>query len=196
MQVTCALLLALPLLAGCDPSRFMLTGKNPIQCRIYGPVNSVEHTPDITVLEPDGVLGLSVAQLTEFRFVMNTTLLEGEGMSIMLRPIAQESVVDSGIVFHFSKSHSYIDSAGHLLLDLPQVHMRNQGNELITVLSENHELELTIGCDTILKRMTSMMETDDIVLKADPTSKVRITGADWQEIPNSDEKSVTHLTME
>jgi len=181
-------LLALPVLVACDPSRFMIEGKNPIQCRIYGPINSVEHTSNQFVLEHGAVLDLSVAGLTQYRFVMNTNLLEGDGMSIMLRPRAEESVVDSGVVVHLSKTHSFVDSAGHLLLDLPQVHLRDQGNELITLLSENHELEVTIGCDTIMKHRTSLIETDDIVLQASRTSKVRITGPSWQEVPRDDWK--------
>jgi hypothetical protein len=116
--------LAIGALGGCDPSRFYLEATHPITCRIYAPIATVAHSfRDFTVSE-GGTVAMSVAELTQYRITMNVGLLQGDGYRLMLRPVAEESVVDSGLVLVLSRSHSRLDSAGHTLIDLPNVHLR------------------------------------------------------------------------
>ena len=177
------------LFASCDPSRFLLESKhNAVLCRIYSPISTVEHNTTQFVVSDGGSVDMCVPQLTQYHIAMNVSLLEGEGMVIMMRPIAQETVVDSGLALHLGKTHSYLDSAGRMIKDMPEVRLREKKNEIITLLSENNELEVTIGCDTILKRHTALKESDDVVIAAYPSSKVRIVSPSWKEIPKDEWK--------
>jgi len=123
---------------------------------------------------------------------MRATLMQGEGFCTMIRPVAQESVIDSGFVLVLGTNGSYLDSSGQRILDLPRVKIRPQQSELITIVSQNHQFEVTLNCDTIVKRMTSRMESDDIVFSTLPKSTVRIEHPYWTEV--DDDTDVTHLS--
>ncbi len=167
---------------GCDPSRFYLESTHPITCRIFAPIATVTHSiHDFTVNE-GGAVDMSVAELTQYRMTMNVSLLQGDGYRLMLRPVAEESVVDSGLVLVLSKTHSRLDSSGHTIVDLPNVHLRQSASDLITILSEDHRLEVTLNCDTIVKRMTPIKESDDLVVAPLGNSSVRVIVPDWKEI--------------
>jgi hypothetical protein len=49
-------------------------------------------------------------------------------------------------------------------------------------ISQDHRLEVTLNCDTIVKRMTGLTESDDLVIAPIGNSSVRVISPDWKEI--------------
>jgi hypothetical protein len=167
---------------GCDPTRFMMEGKNPIQCRNYSLLHQVEKTGPNILVHDSGEVCLTVMDLTQFRFSTFVRLLKGDGFVLMMRPRAEEVVLDSGLSLFLSRSHSKLDSSGTMVQDLRQYQVAQDSLTLLTVRSENNLLQVTLGCDTVLKRMTGLKESDDLVFGALQGSEVRLVNPSFQEL--------------
>ena len=160
----------------------MMEGKNPIQCRNYSGLHQVERTGMNIVVHDSGEVCLTVLDLTQFRFSTFVRLLKGDGFVLMMRSRAEESVLDSGLSLFLSRSHSKLDSAGMMVQDLREYQVAQDSLTLLTVRSENNLLQVTLGCDTVLKRMTGLKESDDLVFGTLPGSEVRLVNPAFQEL--------------
>jgi hypothetical protein len=179
-----ALLLLLVLTAvGCDARRFITGVDRPIEGKILSTLPTVDERRGAILLKDSGAIQLRVVGLTQFDFSMWTTLMQGEGFRILLRPVIEERIVDSGIVVSFSRTGTSVNK-GALELNLRSVPLVPDTALQLRYHSENRYLYLMLGCDTVLQGMYPMKESDDIGIVAIPTSTVTLQIPNWEPTQN------------
>ncbi len=168
---------------GCDPYRFRSETRYPVQCRIFSDHNSVDWHLYGFEMHPDAVLQVTSLAWTQFDFAAYVTLSGGDGFQIMLRPVLEESVVDSGFVLTFlSNGGVSLDSAGHRLEENPSFRFPRDSQTYVTIYNEESYLQVTVGCDTVVKRFTKRRSSDDIGLKTFSGSELKVVDPEWKQI--------------
>ena len=168
---------------GCDPYRFRVETKNPVECRIFSDHNSVDSHLYGFEMHPGAVMQVTSLAWTQYDFAAYLTLSRGEGFQLMLRPVVEESVIDSGLVLTFSSSGGMrLDSAGHLISENQSFRFPKDLQTYVTIYNEESYLQVTVGCDTVVKRFTMRKSSDDIVLKTLPGSELKVVEPEWEQI--------------
>ena len=178
-----AALFLLALTAGCDPYRFTVETQHPIDCRIYSDHNSVDSHLYGFDMKPDAVIGMKSTGWTQYHLKAYLTLHGEEGFAMMLRPVVEESVIDSGFTLTFSSIGGLrIDSAGKTVGENSAFRFPKDSQVYVTVYNEESFLQVTIGCDTVLKRYTKRRSSDVMVLKTLSGSELHVLDPEWTKI--------------
>ena len=181
------------IVGGCDPYRFTVETQHPIDCRIYSDHNSVNGHLYGFDMKPDAVVGAKSTGWTQYHLKTYMTLHGGEGFEMMLRPIVEENIIDSGFTLTFSSTNGLrIDSAGKTLDENSSFRFPKDTQVYITVYNEESFLRVTVGCDTVLRRYTKRRSSDAIVLKTLSGSELHVLDPEWIKIKftkNSDVKA-------
>jgi hypothetical protein len=168
---------------GCDPYRFRAETQNPVQCRIFSSHNSVDGHLYGFDMHPDAVLQVTSLAWTQYDFAGYFTLSGGNGFQLMLRPVLEESIIDSGFVLTFlSHGGVSLDSAGHRLQENTAFRFPRDSQTYVTIYNEESYLQVTVGCDTVLKRFTRRKSSDDIALKTLSGSELKVIDPEWKQI--------------
>jgi hypothetical protein len=171
------------LLFGCDPYRFTVETQHPVDCRIFTDHNGVEPSLYGFKMHPEAVVQMTSLSWTQYDLASYITLSGGDGFQLMLRPVVEESVIDSGLVLTFSSSKGFrLDSAGQMIEENSAFHFPKDSQTYITVYNEESYLRVTVSCDTVLKRYTKRKASDDIVLKTLPGSSLTVLDPEWKRI--------------
>ncbi|MEP7234685.1 MAG: hypothetical protein ABI778_05250 [Ignavibacteriota bacterium] len=180
---TIAFLILVTALGGCDPYRFRNETKYPVECRIFSDHNSVSSNLYGFTMHPEATVQVTSVAWTQFEFRAYMTLSGGEGFSLMLRPVLEEGVIDPGLVLTFSTANGLsLDSAGHELLKNSAFHFPEDKQTFVTIYNEESYIEVTIGCDTILKRFTKRKSSDDIGIHTLGGTELSVISPEWQKI--------------
>jgi hypothetical protein len=168
---------------GCDPYRFRSETRNPVQCRIFSDPKSVEPNLYGFEMHPDAVLQVTSLAWTQFEFAGYFTLSGGEGFQLMLRPVIEESLVDSGFVLTFlSGGGVSLDSAGRRIDENKAFRFPRDSQTYVTIYNEESYLQVTVGCDTVVKRFTRRTSSDDIALRTLANSRLQVVDPEWKRI--------------
>lgn len=177
------LLLFVAASSGCNPYRFKAETKYPVDCRIFSDHNTVDSHLYGFQMYPEATVTATSLAWTQFDLAVYLTLSGGEGFQLMLRPVVEESVIDSGFVLtFFSAGGMRLDSAGHHLDENPAFHFPKDSQTYVTVYNEESYLQVTVGCDTVVKRFTRRKSSDDIVLKTLSGSSLNVLDPQWKRI--------------
>ncbi len=178
-----SLLFLIACIGGCNPYRFRVETQEPVDCRIFSDHKSVESHLYGFQMHPDATVHVTSLAWTQFDLGMYLKLSGGEGFQLLLRPIAEESVVDSGFVLTFlSRGGVRLDSGGHLLDENPSFRFPKDSQTYVTIYNEESYLRVTVGCDTVLNRYTKRKSSDDIVLKTLPGTELNVLDPHWKRI--------------
>jgi hypothetical protein len=109
-------------------------------------------------------------------------LISGEGIRLMLRPIYGRTVVDSGLVITLTRSGVTIDSAHRSVRPYQPSVIRDTSMQSLGIFCENNYLEVTLGCDTLIRHWTPEKESDDIVFSTIGNSEAILVAPDWRRI--------------
>jgi len=177
-------LLSLSLIAvGCDPERFTIKSYDPIDCRIYSDHHLVQPLSDGFIADGGGVVGMQSLYRTQYYFETYLTHVGEGGFRMLLRPIVQERVIDSGYILTFSSDRGMtLDSAGKTIDKRPSFHFPDSTPVFVTVYNEEDFLQVTVGCDTVVKYSGFKMASDDIVFQSLGDSRLRLQKAEWFKI--------------
>ena len=168
--------------AGCDPYRFAIKSYNPIDARIFSDHHLVRSIPGGFTMEGGSVVGIQELNSTEYYFETYLTHVGSGGFQLFLRPVVEERVVDSGYILTFSSTGMRLDSAGKLLQEKSTFRFPDSERVFVTIYNEEKFLQVTVGCDTVIKLLGSKIASDDIVFKTLPDSKLTIQKAEWYAI--------------
>ena len=178
-----AFFVILSFVAGCDPYRFKVETKLPVDCRIYSDHNSVDSHLYGFEMHPNAVVNMTSLAWTQFDLAFYLKSSGGEGFQLLLRPVSEESVIDSGLVLTFLNSGGVrLDSAGHLLDEKPSFRFPQDSQTYVTIYNEESYLQVTVGCDTVVKRYTKQKASDDIVFKTLHGSTLNVLDPEWKRI--------------
>lgn len=170
-------------LYGCNPYRFTVETQHPVDCRIFTDHNSVNSHLYGFDMHSNAVVQVTSLAWTQYDLGVYLTLSGGEGFQLMLRPVLEESVIDSGLVLTFlSNGGMRLDSAGHTLEENRTFRFPKDSQVYVTIYNEESYLQMTVGCDTVLKRFTKRKSSDDIALKTLPGSELKVLEPKWKRI--------------
>jgi len=134
-------------------------------------------------MHPGAVVQMTSLSWTQYDLATYLNLSGGEGFQIMLRPVVEESVIDSGLVLTFSDHGGLrLDSAGHTLAENSSFRFPKDSQTYITIYNEESFLRVTVGCDTVIRRYTKRKSSDDIVFKTLPGSELNVLDPEWKRI--------------
>jgi hypothetical protein len=168
--------------AGCDPTRFSVLSDRDVDCRIYSDHRLVAKMPSGFTLSPGGCVSTTYLWATQYRSIFRITLDEGEGVQIMLRPIVEESILDSGIVLTLTRNGYQLINNDTVLAAGALPVLAQGKTETFSTYSEEGYMELTLGCDTLYRGITKRIEGDDIIFSSLPASTVTIFAPDWRDL--------------
>ena len=178
-----ALLILSAAVSGCDPYRFRAETRYPVQCRIFSDHRSVDSHLYGFEMHPNAVVQVTSLAWTQYDLAAYLTLSSGDGFQLMLRPVVEESVIDSGLVLTFlSAGGVRLDSAGHLIEENTMFRFPKDSQTYVTIYSEESYLQVTVGCDTVVKRFTRRKSSDDIVLRTLSGSELKVVDPEWKQI--------------
>lgn len=170
-------------LSGCNPYRFTVETKEPVACRIFSDHNTVKSNLYGFQMQPNAVVQMTSLSRTQYELTTYLTLSRGEGFRILLRPVVEESVVDSGLMLtFFSSGGTRLDSGGHMIEQNPSFRFPTDSQTFVTVYNEEAYLQVTVGCDTVLKHHSLGKSSDDVVLQTLPGSELKVVGPEWVRV--------------
>jgi hypothetical protein len=174
-----SLILFLLLLSSCDASKFVTGVDRPIEGKILSSLDQVERVRQTIVLKDSGAIQLRVVGLTQFDFSIWTKLRAGEGYRILLRPVIQEAIVDSGLILSVGRSGVELREGSRIY---PSKSISLLPDSLLQVryYSENEYLYVSVGCDTVVQGKYPVKESDDIAIMSIPGSTVELSVPNWE----------------
>lgn len=179
---TLYLFLLLAVCTGCDPTRFTVLSDRDIDCRIYSDHRLVDKQPSGFTLSPGACVSTYYLWATQYRATYRLTLEDGEGVAIMLRPIVEEQVLDSGIVLTLGRNGYRLTNSDTVLAAGSHPRLVQGKSEFFRAFSDEGYLELTLGCDTLYRGFTKRIEGDDIIFSTLPNSTVNVFAPNWSDL--------------
>jgi hypothetical protein len=175
---------ALILLVGCsDPYRFSVRTPDAMDCRIFTGLHSAEGSAFGFTMQPDAVVGMTSLEYTQYEWRGFVNSHGGKGFRLLLRPKVEETVIDSGLVLLFSSGGGErLDSAGSLLESDPAFRFPQDSSVLVTVFTDEDYLQVTVGCDTVLRRKTMRMTSDDLVVQTLHGTTLAVYAPLWKRL--------------
>ncbi|MBS1904663.1 MAG: hypothetical protein JSS75_13230 [Bacteroidetes bacterium] len=181
MLIVCAAL-AVSVLGCSDPYRFTIASSDPVDCRVFTALHSVERVPYGFQMKPNSVVGMTSLEYTQFIWRGIVRTHGGEGFALLLRPTIEETVRDSGLILHFYTSGGMaLDSANTRLERNPAFRFPQDSNALVTIYNDEDFLQVTVGCDTVLRRHSMRMESDDLGIRSGEGTEVTVLGPVWKQ---------------
>lgn len=182
MMKPLSLIMLIIVIAGCDPTRFSLISDRNLDCRIYSDHRLVSHSQVGFTLDPGGSVAVTYLWATQYRATFRLTLDEGEGAKILIHPVVQESIIDSGLVLTLSRNGYELREGETIIASGASPSLEVGKPRIFRAYSEEGYLELTLGCDTLYKGVTLRTESDDIIFTTLPESKVSVYGPYWRDL--------------
>lgn len=175
------LLLVLGALSSCDPTRFSVLSDRDIDCRIYSDHRLVDKMPAGFTMSPGACVSTTYRTATQYMAKFRLTVQEGDGVRILLRPVVEERILDSGVVLTLSRNGYRLVNGDTLLASGKSPVLARGKTEIFRAYSDEGYLELTLGCDTLFKGMTKRIEGDDIIFSTLPNSTITVYAPTWRD---------------
>lgn len=169
-------------ICGCDPYRFTVETQQPVECRIFSDHTSVDSHLYGFDMKPDATVGMKSKAWTQYFISAYLTLHGGDGFKLMVRPVVEEGIRDPGFTLTFSKTSLVVDSAGTMIVTDPDFRFPRDSQMYVTIYNEESFVQITIGCDTILKRYTKQKSSDEIALQTLGGSELKVLDPRWRRI--------------
>lgn len=169
-------------LTSCDPTRFSVLSDRDVDCRIYSDHRLVKKHSSGFTMYPGACVGATYLWATQYLASFRLTVEDGDGVEVMLRPIVEEQVLDSGIVLSLSKGGYQLRSKDTILASGTHPILAKGVTQIFRAYSEEGYLELTLGCDTLFKGITKRIEGDDIIFSPIGQSTVTVFAPLWRDI--------------
>lgn len=167
-------------IASCDPYGFYMGEEHFATCRVLTSLHSVDQGQYVATIRDSGAIGMSRYGITQYKIRMDSKLVSGDGMRLMLRPVVeQRAVKDSGIVLTISTTGVRVDSGGKTMYSSAKAHMDRGTVYPLVLMSENTYTSVILGCDTLFRGRVGQIESDDIVVQALPKSEVLVINPNW-----------------
>lgn len=175
---------ALSCVAGCsDPYRFSVRTPDAVDCRIFTGLHSAEKNGVGFTMQQDAVVGMTSLEYTQYEWSGYLRAHGGEGFRLLLRPTVEETVIDSGLTLTFAAGGgARLDSAGRLVESNPNFRFPQDTATLVTIYTDEDFIQVTVGCDTVLRRRTMRMTSDDIVLQTLHGTDLKVYAPLWKRL--------------
>jgi hypothetical protein len=161
----------------CAPDKFILRKMTDylVEGYILKNVDSVEVKLDNTMeLSSGSMVALRTFGITETHFDMTTELLEGEGAEFYFRTAIDKFDVHPALKFKLSSSGCNFYENNNLLGIIDSIKFDPKNNGRLHIRNNGNKYLVTYNCDTLKYGSTSIENSEFLIIKPLPGSKIRI----------------------
>lgn len=164
------------------PDRFEWRSGFFVRC--LGQILSPLETVDITyengyILKNEGNVALSVPRITDFRLLMNATVLKGDGLRVILRKTIKGDATLPGIIFDYTQSGVIIRDGDRIVMQTDTIKAMPGVEELIKIDSEGKTIRIEIGCAKPCIFTTENLGTEYVFTSSLPQSTIAVNGLEF-----------------
>jgi hypothetical protein len=152
--------------------------------RCLGQILSPLETVDIIyengyMLKDEGRVALSVPRITDFRLLMNATVINGVGLRVILRKTIKGDSTLPGIIFDYTLKGISIRDGERIVMQTDTIKALPGVEELIKIDSEGKTIRIEIGCAKPCIFTTEQLGTEFVFTHSLPNSKVSVNGLEF-----------------
>ena len=131
------------------------------------------------VLKEDARVALSVPRITDFRLLMNASVLKGDGLRVILRKTIKGDSTLPGIVFDYTSKGVLIRDGERIIMQTDTIKAVPGAEELIKIDSEGKTIRIEIGCSKPCIFTTESLGTEFVFTNSLPNSRVSVNGLEF-----------------
>lgn len=181
---TLLVLLAVIMVAGCDPYRYTMGESGMIGVKIRSPLHTVKKGKTISSLRDTGIISFARYGVTQYRTRFFLRLDRGEGALLSARGVVRDEIIERGITVRFDREGVEIDSSGKKLLARKGVGFAQDSLLEVYVYSDARIFQVVADCDTLIRmKHLRSLEPDEMLLQALPNSQVSLIRPAWDYHP-------------
>jgi hypothetical protein len=155
----------------------------------YGTVKEKDNS---VMLYEDAYISLRRKGYTELGSDITVEIKEGEGVQFAMRCVSNKSENHPAILFTYSTGGSTIQEKGKSPINISQYKAKINEPVRIVFLNDCKRFDILLDCDTVYTGWTDIPNTDYLLVKALPKSKVQLTGISMVE-KGEDENKVEEV---
>ena len=131
------------------------------------------------VMDHRGKVALSVPRITDFRLLMNATVLKGSGVRIVLRKTVHQEEYLPGVTLDYTTSGIVIKDGDRVIMQTDTIKAVLGSDELIKIDSEGKTMRIEIGCSKPCIFTTENLGTEYVLTSSLPGSGVAVNGLEF-----------------
>lgn len=131
------------------------------------------------VMDHRGKVALSVPRITDFRLLMNATVLKGSGVRIVLRKTVHQEEYLPGVTLDYTTSGIVIKDGDRVIMQTDTIKAVLGSDELIKIDSEGKTMRIEIGCSKPCIFTTESLGTEHVLTSSLPGSRVALNGLEF-----------------
>jgi len=131
------------------------------------------------VLKEDGKVAVSVPRITDFRLLMNASVLKGDGLRVILRKTVKGDSTLPGITFDYTQKGILIRDGERIIMQTDTIKAVQGVEELIKIDSEGKTIRIEIGCAKPCIFTTESLGTEFVITHSLPYSRVAVNGLEF-----------------
>lgn len=172
-------LLAL-LLSGCVYERIdILVGQDTYNGTILSSYDAVEVTKTGILLKPGARLAIKTPYVTQVLAQMEVSILEGTGMNVYLRTVANRFDTTHGIAFRYAVDGCQVRLANGRVV--PLYYNAETEKQVVSFYHEAALLTISAGCLRLYEGESELPATEYLILETLPGSTIEIRTINFHE---------------
>ena len=140
----------------------------------------VESNGETITIRPGGRFAIRVEDQTQFMFQLDVAIRRGTGANFTMRTVAHEFSPDRGEQFRYA-----VDGCTYRTADgtvIPLEYNADTSTEVIRLLIEADQTEVSVGCDRIYEGRSPLEATEYLIIEALEDSEIEIVGVNVFDI--------------
>ena len=140
----------------------------------------VKSDGETITIRPGGRFAIRVRDQTQFLFQLDIAIRQGTGANFYTRTVSHEFTPDRGERFHYA-----VDGCTYRTADgrvIPLEYNADTSTEIIKLLIEAEQTEISVGCDRIYQGRSPLEATEYLIIEALEDSEIEIVGVNVFDI--------------
>lgn len=193
MRIYILLLIIITLLPSCNYDEFTLN-KNirgeEFKCFILTDYRTCEQLNDNSVMIYDGgLIALRRYDRTDLVSDVTVEIKEGEGAKFAMRCASNNNENHPAVWFTYSTNGIAVQEKGKSIINLGSYKAKINEPARIVFSNECKRYDIMVDCDTVYTGWTDIPNTEYLLIKSLPKSKVLLTGISMVEKGENDESN-------
>lgn len=163
----------------CVNEQFVLNEGNKeliVGLKMSGTETIVEVNDNSVLLNDGGFIALKRQGITDLVSDITVDIKEGEGAMFAIRCASNNYENHPAILFTFSKNGFAVQEKGKPLINLDKFKASEKEPSRIVFRNDGKRYDIIVDCDTVYTGFTEIPNTEYLLIKTLPKSKVLLTG--------------------
>lgn len=153
-----------------------------IEVRKMSVMGTFEEVNDNSVmLSEGGFIALKKYGITDLVSDITVDIKEGEGAMFALRSASNNNELHPAILFTYSKNGFAVQEKGKPLISLDKYKAIEKEPSRIVFINDGKRYDIIVDCDSVYTGFTEIPNTEYLLIRTLPKSKVLITGINMIE---------------